>query len=76
MVSAEYRHKESWMIPKSEDKENQRPGQPGLERSWSDLEQLARRVIRAANLAVMTHAELELFTKSASSASNSVKKAG
>ncbi len=64
------------MIPKSEKKNMQRPDELGTERSWSDLEQLARRVIRAANLAVMTHAELELFTQTASSASKSVKKAG
>ncbi len=64
------------MIPKSEIKNTRRTGQPSQERSWSDLEQLARRVIRAANLAVMTHAELELFTQVTPPASTSAKKAG
>jgi|WetSurMetagenome_2_1015567.scaffolds.fasta_scaffold715695_2 hypothetical protein len=64
------------MIPKKNTMNAQRSGKPGQERSWSDLEQLARRVIRAANLAVMTHAELEHFTPGKNLASNSVKKAG
>ena len=64
------------MIPKTDKRNAPRPGRPGQELSWSDLEQLARRVIRAANLAVMTHAELESFPRSNASGPGSGKKAG
>jgi hypothetical protein len=50
------------MIPKTDKTNTQRSADRAPDRSWSDLEQLARRVIRAANLAVLTHAELEFFT--------------
>ncbi len=46
------------------------------QRTWSDLQQLARRVIRTANLAVMSHAELVSFDKTADSESQTGKKAG
>jgi hypothetical protein len=45
-------------------------------RTWTDIEQLARRVIHAANLAVMAHAELDPFTDTSHSEGHSSKKAG
>jgi hypothetical protein len=45
-------------------------------RTWSDLEQLARRVIHASNVAVMIHAELDLLDESNVSENLSNKKAG
>jgi hypothetical protein len=45
-------------------------------RTWADIEQIARRVIYAANLAVMSHAELDPFTDRNPSESRTEKKAG
>jgi len=75
-LPAEFRYKESWMIPKKNNTGSGQPGQAKQDLAWSDLEALARRVIRAANLAVMAHAELDAFTHPSTSASNSGKRAG
>jgi len=67
------------MIPEKKNMDSGRPEAGSLEINWSDLEQIARRVMRAANLAVMAHAELDAFTSSSSkttSAVRSTKKAG
>lgn len=70
------------MIPRKDKANTGRPEDRNADRSWPDLEALARRVIRAANLAVLTHAELGAFTPHASSAAlrvgktNPGKKAG
>jgi hypothetical protein len=45
-------------------------------RTWTDLEQLARRVIHASNVAVMIHAELDLLDEGNVSENLSSKKAG
>ncbi|MFA5864411.1 MAG: hypothetical protein WC975_06960 [Phycisphaerae bacterium] len=55
---------------------SERPAPQNEGRGWSDIEALARRVIRAANMAVMTHAELDLFAQKQSAVSESGKKAG
>lgn len=45
-------------------------------RTWADLEQLARQVIHASNVAVMIHAELDLLDDTDVSENRSGKKAG
>jgi len=64
------------MIPKTYKRNAQRPGRSGQDLSWPDLEQLARRVIRAANLAVMAHAELESVSRAKCTGTGSRRKAG
>jgi hypothetical protein len=64
------------MIEKKENKINREVSGLSNEMDWSVLENLARRVIRAANLAVMTHAELDVFTQKRTHGRTSGKKAG
>ena len=45
-------------------------------KTWSDIAELSRRVIHAANLAVMAHAELDPFAEATVSEGHSSKKAG
>jgi hypothetical protein len=53
-----------------------RPKSDSQVRTWTDLEQLARQVIHASNMAVMIHAELDLLDEDTVSENRSSKKAG
>ena len=64
------------MIPNSKKPGLDGSANPEQERSWSDLEALARRVIRAANMAVLAHAEMDVFTPTHPVPPQAEKKAG
>jgi hypothetical protein len=53
-----------------------RPKSDSQVRTWTDLEQLARQVIHASNMAVMIHAELDLLEDDSVTENRSSKKAG
>ncbi|NLE28366.1 MAG: hypothetical protein GX629_01695 [Phycisphaerae bacterium] len=64
------------MMRNGNDNNNDRPMADSQVRTWADLEQLARQVIHASNVAVMIHAELDLLDDTDVSENRSGKKAG
>jgi hypothetical protein len=70
------RTKESWTMQNGNENKLDQSVEVTAGRTWTDIEQLARRVIHAANLAVMAHAELDPFVESNPSENQTGKKAG
>lgn len=70
------RTKESWTMQSGNERQHGQSAEAANHRIWADIEQIARRVIHAANLAVMSHAELDPFGERTSSETQTEKKAG